>query len=57
MSYTATHVARLKDMKILASKMKMITDDHETRLAYLEELAESILGVVNSVIGNIERTE
>ena len=57
MSYTATHAARLKDMKSLGSKVKTITDDHEARIAALEELATALLGVTNSVIGNIERNE
>ncbi|MBQ7666108.1 MAG: hypothetical protein IJS42_05285 [Synergistaceae bacterium] len=57
MSYTATHAGRLKDLKSLGSKVKTITDDHEARIAALEELATALLGVTNSVIWNIERND
>ena len=57
MAYTNTHVMRLKDGKSLASKIKAITENHEQRLLWLEELATSLLGVTNSVITNITKED
>ena len=40
-SYTANHIARLKDIKTLANRIKIITDDHKTRLTSLEDTTAS----------------
>lgn len=55
MSYNANKKARLKDVKNPVSRLKAITDDHEQRLEWLEELALSLLGITNSVITNITK--
>lgn len=57
MSYNANHKARTKDLQALATRIKAITDDLSERLDDLEELAESLLQVTNSVIANIQRGE
>ncbi len=57
MSYNTNKKARLKDLKRTASRQKAITDNHEQRLLWLEELATSLLGVTNSVITNITRED
>ncbi|MBQ3446945.1 MAG: hypothetical protein IJG37_04795 [Synergistaceae bacterium] len=57
MSYNAGHEARIKDIKRLAVQLKSITDELETRIGWLEELASSLLGITNSVITNITRED
>ena len=55
MSYNAEKKAKLKAVKRLASRQKAITDNHEQRLIWLEELASSLLDLTNSVISNITK--
>ena len=55
MSYNANKKARLKDVKRSVSKLKAITDNHEQRLEWLENLASSLLDLTNSVITNINK--
>ena len=55
MSYNAEKKAKLKAVKRLASRVKAITDNHEQRLIWLEELASSLLDLTNSVISNITK--
>ena len=55
MSYNANKKARLKDVKRSVSKLKAITDNHEQRLEWLENLASSLLDLTNSVITNIKK--
>ena len=55
MSYNAQKKARLKDVKNPVSRLKAITDNHEQRLLWLEELASSLLDITNSVITNIQK--
>ena len=55
MSYNANKKARLKDVKRTVSRLKAITDNHEQRLGWLEELASSLLDITNSVITNIKK--
>ena len=55
MSYNANQQARLKDLKDTASRLKAITNNHEQRIEWLEELALSLLDLTNSVITNIKK--
>ena len=55
MSYNANKKVRLKDLKRSVSKLKTITDNHEQRIEWLEELAYALLDLTNSVITNIKK--
>lgn len=55
MSYNTNKKARLKDLNSTVSRQKAITDNHEQRLLWLEELAASLLDLTNSVIANIQK--
>ena len=55
MSYNANKKARLKDVKRSVSNLKTITNNHEQRLEWLEELASALLDLTNSVITNIQK--
>ena len=57
MSYKATDIARVKDIRTAANQLKAITDELETRIEWLEELSGAILGITNSVITNVTREE
>ncbi len=57
MAYNVNKKARMKDVKNFAAQIKALTDELSGRIDKLEELAEGLLGVTNSVITNIERGE
>lgn len=57
MSYNTNKKARLKDVKSLALQVKAISDRLDDIEADLEDLAEGLLTLTNSVITNIQRGE
>ena len=57
MAYNVNKKARMKDVKNLAAQIKALTDELSGRIDNLENLAEGLLSVTNSVIANIERGE
>ena len=57
MAYNVNKKARMKDVKTLGTQIKALTDELSDRIDSLEELAEGLLEVTNSVIANIERGE
>lgn len=57
MSYNANKKTRLKDLRALALQVKAISDRLNDIEADLEDLAEGLLILTNSVITNIQRGE
>ena len=57
MAYNVNKKARMKDVKNLAAQIKALIDELSGRIDNLEELAEGLLSVTNSVIANIEKGE
>lgn len=57
MSYNPNKKARIKDVKSSMLRLKAITEDHEQRLLDLEDLAEALMMITNSVINNLTKEE
>lgn len=57
MPYNANKAASLKSVKCLARVIKTITDNIQSDIDALNELAEALMGVTSSVIDNIERED
>lgn len=57
MSYDANKKARLKDLKTLGLRVKALSDRLDDIETDLQDLAEGLLTLTNSVITNIQRGE
>lgn len=57
MPYNANKAASLNSVKCLARVIKTITDNIQSEIDALNELAEALMGVTSSVIDNIERED